>query len=107
MSEIIFVYITNPNKETAKKIAKDLLTKRLISCANLYSIDSMYWWEGKIVSEPEVVLIGKTVQENYEPIKKEVKKIHPYEIPCIIQLSVNAVNDSYKRWLLTELKKTD
>ena len=32
----VFVYITNPTKEGANKIAKHFLKKRLIACANIF-----------------------------------------------------------------------
>jgi periplasmic divalent cation tolerance protein len=47
MGELAFFYITNPSKEEAKRIAKHLLDKRIIACANIFPIESMYWWDGK------------------------------------------------------------
>lgn len=101
--KFIFVYITNPNKEIAKKIAKELLENRLIACANLYSIDSLYWWKNKIVDEPEIVLIGKTTEDKYSEVKAYIEDNHPYSVPCIIQIPINRINDGYKDWLLGEL----
>jgi periplasmic divalent cation tolerance protein len=104
MNEMIFVYITNPDKETAKKIAKELLKKRLIACANLYNIESLYWWEGKITEDPEVVLIGKTTTEKFEKVREQVERSHPYTVPCIMQIPISMANESYKNWILEETK---
>jgi periplasmic divalent cation tolerance protein len=98
----VFIYITNPTKKVAKKIAKHLLQKRLIACANIFPINSLYWWEGKICDEKEFVLIAKTVEEKFEKIKKEVEKIHPFSIPCIVKIRV-APNEKYLDWLVKEL----
>ena len=95
---LILIYITNPNKKTAQKIARHLLKKRLIACGNIHKTDSLYWWEGKIVEEGEHILICKTVVKNYDKIKKEVEKIHPYEIPCVIKIEARA-NSEYIKWL--------
>lgn len=100
----IFVYITNENELEAKKIAKHLLEKRLVACANIFPISSMYWWNGKIEETKEIVLIAKTAKENYNKVKAEVKKIHPYKIPCIIKIDVEA-NDEFEGWLKGELKQ--
>ncbi|MBU2635343.1 divalent-cation tolerance protein CutA [Patescibacteria group bacterium] len=100
----IFVYITNPTKKEAKKIAKHLLKKRLIACANIFPINSLYWWEGKIADENEFVLIAKTIEANFEKVKKEVEKIHSYKTPCIIKIPVSS-NKKYFDWLKKETKK--
>jgi periplasmic divalent cation tolerance protein len=105
LKEITFVYITNPDKKTAKKIASILLEKRLIACGNLYNIESMYWWEGKINDEPEVVLIAKTTADKFDDVKNVVEANHPYSVPCVIQIPVNKSNKSYKNWILDETKE--
>ena len=99
----IFMYITNPTKEEARKIAKYLLKKKLIACANIYPINSIYPWEGKIVDEEEFVLIAKTLESNFEKVKSEVEKIHSYKVPCIIKIPVSS-NEKYFDWLKGELK---
>jgi periplasmic divalent cation tolerance protein len=99
----IFIYLTNPNQKEAKKIAKHLLKKRLIACANIFPIESLYWWQGKIAKEKEFVLIAKTIKNNFPKIKTEVEKIHPYKIPCIIKIPVSS-NKKYFDWLKREVK---
>jgi periplasmic divalent cation tolerance protein len=93
MGELAFFYITNPSKEEAKRIAKHLLDKRIIACANIFPIESMYWWEGKIIEGSEYVLIAKTSIANSHALEEVVTSIHPYKVPCIIRLpaSANAV----------------
>ena len=98
----IFVYITNPTKQEARKIAKYLLKKKLIACANIFSINSLYWWKGKIADEGEFVLIAKTLEKNFKKVKEEVEKIHSYSIPCIIKIPVSA-NEKYFKWLKSEV----
>ena len=94
----IIIYITNPSEEKAKEVAKHLLEKKLIACANLFPIKSMYWWEGKIADENEIVLLAKTLPEKYKEVKAEVEKIHPYDTPCIVKLSSEA-NEKYFEWM--------
>jgi len=100
---MILIYITNPTKRAAEKMAKILLKKRLIACANIFEIESYYWWQKKIERVKEFVLIGKTIEKNYSKIKKEVKKIHPYEIPCVLKIKAEA-NEKYLNWLKDEIK---
>lgn len=100
----IFIYITNPTEKEAEKIAKFLLKKKLIACANIFPIKSLYWWNRKIAQEKEVVLIVKTTKNNFEEVKREVEKIHPYKIPCIVKIPVSS-NKKYFDWLKDEIKK--
>ena len=105
MNNIIIVYITCPTQEKAQEIALHLLEKQLIACANIVPIQSMFKWEGAQVQEPEVLLITKTLEHNYDVIKQEVKKIHPYEIPCIIKISAEA-NEQYLAFIQNAIVKS-
>ena len=99
---LIFIYITNPTKEEARKIAKHLLEKKLIACGNIFESNSLYNWEGKLADENEFVLITKTTEDKFEDVRKEVESIHSYEVPCIIKLPVTA-NDKYSDWMKEQL----
>lgn len=98
---MIVVYITNSSVESAKSIAHHLLSKKLIACANIFPVHSMYLDNG-IKEEPEAVLIAKTAEKNYEKVKKEVEKVHPYNIPCIIKIPAKA-NKKYDDWMKKQL----
>ena len=80
-----------------------LLKKRLIACVNFFPIESSYWWKGKIENSDEIVSIVKTKKENWNKLKREVEKIHPYEIPCIMKFDVEA-NEDYEKWINEETK---
>lgn len=95
---MVLMYITNPSKEGARKISKKLLEEKLIACANIFPIESIYLWEGKIAEEPEFVLIAKTTEENFGKAKALVEKIHPYDVPCVLKIPVEA-NERYLKWV--------
>jgi periplasmic divalent cation tolerance protein len=94
----ITVYVTHKNEKEAKKMVSQLLSKKLIACANTFPIKSLYCWKGKIINAKETVTLLKTKKENWQKLKKEVEKIHPYEVPCIMKLDVSA-NKSYEDWI--------
>ena len=97
-----FVYITCKDKKEAKKISRHLLEKRLIACSNIFPIESSYLWKGKIVEDKEYVILGKTIAKNYDKIKKDVKKIHSYSVPCICLLKADT-NKEYGDWVNKEI----
>lgn len=94
----IVIYITHKNEKQAKHVVRHLLDRKLIACANLYPIKSLYWWKGEIQKDNEVVSLVKTKKENWERVKSEVKKIHPYDVPCIMKFEVSA-NKAYEDWI--------
>ncbi len=98
----ILIYVTHENQENAEKIINHLLKNKLIACANLFPITSSYWWKGKIQNSKEIVSLLKTKKENWEKVKQEIIKIHPYETPCIIKISVEA-NEDYESWINKEI----
>jgi len=95
---MISVYITCKDEKQAVKISEHLLKKRLIACSNMFPIRSMYWWKENITNDKEIVMLAKAPDKNYEKIKNEVKKLHSYDIPCILKFDIEA-NKEYIEWV--------
>ena len=96
------IYITNESESEAKKLASHLLEKKLVACANIFPITSAYWWQNAIQNDNEWVAIVKTPNANWEKVKKETEKIHPYDVPCIMRLNAEA-NEAYEQWIEDEV----
>jgi uncharacterized protein involved in tolerance to divalent cations len=59
--QCIIAFVTAPNIETARKIAQAALGKGLAACANIVpQIESHYWWEEKLETSSEALIIFKT-----------------------------------------------
>ncbi len=101
---LVIGYVTCKNSKDAKKIAKYLLEKKLIACGNIVKeIESLYKWKGKIINEGESLLLLKTDSRKISKVKKEIEKIHSYDVPCIEFIKVDA-NKSYEKWIIGELE---
>lgn len=98
-----FLYVTVGTEPEARKIAQFLLRKKLIACANIFPIFSLYWWKGKIQEGPEVVVILKTLPNKVKTVQQEIKNIHPYSIPCITEISVKP-DEKYGQWLREQVQ---
>ena len=96
-------YIVCKDAVEAENISLHLLKKRLIACANIFPIRSMYWWKGKMMNEAENVIIAKTNEGNFNKVVNEVKKIHSYEIPCILKINSSA-NKEFEKWADKEMR---
>ncbi len=103
MTKLITVYITTKDKKQAEQISMHLLKKRLIACSNTFPLSSMYWWKNKIVHDKEFGMLCKTQNKHFSRIKKEVERIHTYEIPCIEKINSDA-NKKYKQWIEKETR---
>jgi len=97
----IAVFITAPNRDEARLLAETLVTGRLAACVQILpEIESIYRWQGKIERQPEVLLIGKTTRRKFSELEAEVRRIHSYETPEIVAVSIAEASSPYLDWLI-------
>ena len=96
----VIIVSTFPNKTIIKKIGKQLVEKKLVACVNISKIDSIYSWKGIIENDSEYLAIFKTTKKNQASLKNEIKKLHPYDVPEIAEITVNSMNKPYLDWLV-------
>ena len=97
------LYVTYENTEAARKIVDFLLKERLIACANIFPIQSVYRWKWEIADTTEVVTLLKTSNKLTKVVEQKILEMHPYEIPCVMVLSDEiAANLSYASWIQNE-----
>src|ERR1700756_3630524 len=90
------ILVTAPDLKVARQLAQAALRARLIACANLIpKIESHYWWQGKIESGGEVLLLMKTTRKHLAPLEKLIVEKHPYDTPEFLVLPLNAGNARY------------
>ena len=100
MKNIKFFYITASNRKEAELIAKKLLDKKLIACANVISnVNSYFVWKNKVQNSKEIIICGKTTSKNQTKIIKAVKSIHSYSVPCIIFFDIKNGNKDFLKWI--------
>ena len=96
----IVILITSDSIEEADHIARVLLEKKKVACVNiLRGIDSYFWWEGKVDSARENLLIAKTRASLLPEVVALVRKIHSYDVPEVIALPIIGGNQDYLEWI--------
>jgi len=96
----IIILVTAKNKKEAAAIAKGLLEAKLVACANIIDgVQSLFWWQGKIDSSKEVLLVLKTKKILLNKVSVKVKSLHSYQIPEIIALPIVGGSEDYLGWI--------
>jgi periplasmic divalent cation tolerance protein len=96
----VIIVSTFPNKIITKKIANQLVKQKFAAGVNITKIDSVYSWKGKIQNDSEYLAFFKTTKKNEKTVKNEIKKLHPYDVPEIVEINVNSMNKPYLDWLV-------
>jgi len=99
----IIVTVSYPDHDIAREQAKRLIEKKLIACAQLTPVESLYLWKDKLENSKEVIMQAKTIQAKWQGILETVKASHPYELPEIIATPIIEIDKSYLLWMLSEL----
>jgi periplasmic divalent cation tolerance protein len=100
MTDCCLVLCTVPSLEVAETIAQGLLAKHLAACVGvLPAIQSHYVWKGEFCREEEILLLVKTTVEAYPWLEPSLRAMHPYEVPEIIRLPIEAGWPPYLEWV--------
>jgi len=103
MGKCIFIYVTCSGLEEARQIGKTLVEERLAACVNIFPVNSIYLWEGKVKGALEFAIVIKTVEEKFREVEKRVKEMHSYDAPCIVSFEVKNVSEEFLNWVESTL----
>jgi len=105
MSDILLVITNLPDAQSAAKLAQQIIEARAAACVNqLAPCTSTYRWQDKIETANEVPLLIKTTRAAYPRLEKLIRDGHPYELPEIIAVPVDAGLPAYLSWVSNETK---
>ncbi len=100
MTDVRTVYVTAADEEQATDLARALLTRGLIACANLLpGMRSLYLWQGELQDEPEVAMLLKTREDRLDELISAVAELHPYDVPCVVAWPIEAGAEAYLAWV--------
>lgn len=100
MSDYIQVVTTTEHEEQAAEIAHALVSARLAACVQVSGpITSTYRWQGQIETSREWQCVAKTRRDLYQRVEAMIRRLHPYQEPEILALSVAAGSPTYLAWL--------
>ena len=97
--KLIAVYTTVGNLEEARMIAKTLVERRLVACAQISEIESFYPWKGEVQNDKEFRILLKTTDARYKAVEAAVRELHSYELPAIYSVALEHVYEPYAAWI--------
>jgi periplasmic divalent cation tolerance protein len=98
----VIVFSTCASKSEARRIASELLKRRLVACVNIFPISSFYWWKSKIRIGSELLLIMKTRAELVSKLQATISTLHSYEVPEVVSVKIDSGLPAYLRWIESE-----
>ena len=104
MTDYIQIVTTTPDKETAQRIARLLVERRLAACVQVSGpIESTYWWQGRVETAAEWQLLAKSRLDLFPALEAAVREVHPYTVPELLATRVEAGCADYLQWIACEL----
>ena len=105
MTDALVVLVTAPAADEAARIARALVEERLAACGNVVpGLRSIYRWQGAVQEDAEALLVLKTTRDRFEALRARVVALHPYEVPEVIALPVEAGSAPYLAWIASETR---
>ena len=102
----IVVFITVGTEQEADNIARLLVEQRKAACVNIIpKVHSLFWWQGKIDSAQEILLIAKTRASLLPQVINLVQEAHSYDVPEVLVLPIIGGNEDYLTWIVNETDK--
>ena len=92
------------SRDEGSRIARVLVERRLAACVQVLGpIESTYWWKGAVETASEWLCVAKTSDDQVDAVMSAIAAEHSYEVPEIVVVAADRVNDPYRRWVQDEV----
>ena len=105
METIDGVLVMCGSAREAELIGRALVEERLTACANrLGPVESIFWWDGQVQQEDEVLLVWKTTRDLVGELTERVTEMHGYEVPEVVAFPIVSGLEAYLEWVREETR---
>ncbi len=103
MTDVILVLVTAPSTDKAAELARTLVEEQLAACGNIVpGVRSIFRWDGAVQREAEVLIVLKTVAARIPAVLDRVPELHPYAVPEVLVVPIEAGHGAYLDWVRRE-----
>lgn len=96
---MLLIQTTTPTRDEALRLARELVKQRLVACAQVCDIESVYLWDGGLQQEPECRLQLKTTEDRWPEVERFIREWHSYDVPAIFAVPVTQASEAYCAWV--------
>lgn len=100
--DFIVVTTTYDAEDKARALAAAVVRERLAACAQVWPVNSVYWWDGDVQTESEWRIDFKTRADLSDRLAAFIGEQHTYDTPEIIGVPVVTDSSAYLDWVNAE-----
>lgn len=101
MTDVCVILCTFPDADIAAEVGRALVEAELAACVNLVpGVRSIYLWGGAVQDDGEVLAVAKTAADRVADLTSRLVALHPYDVPEVLVLPVEAGHADYLRWVV-------
>ena len=102
------VILSSCAPDQAQVIADALVEGRMAACVSILpGALSTYRWQGKVEHDSESLLLVKVPQTGVQRCVEALIEVHPYEVPEVLVLPVEAANQAYADWAVAQVADSE
>ncbi|MDO8144527.1 MULTISPECIES: divalent-cation tolerance protein CutA [unclassified Isoptericola] len=104
MDDVVQVVTTIDSEDTANKLVRDAVARRLAACGQVDGpVTSAYWWDGSVETATEWRATFRTTADRAGELQTWLIEQHPYEVPEVLVSPVTDGNPDYLAWVRSEV----
>lgn len=96
------VFTTIHDQDAANTLARAAINARLAACVHIEEIQSVFRWDNAVQDEPELRLLFKTTNDQYDALADLIRKDHPYDQPALWAVEMAKIDPSFANWIAAE-----
>ena len=101
----VLLLVTTADRAEAERIGEALVGRRLAARGSVFPmIHSFFHAEGQLQRQHEALLLLKTSAARSAEAQAELRSLHSYENPQILEVPVSGGSAPYIEWLLEEVR---
>lgn len=95
---------TTDQIDEAKAIARELVKKRWVACANILPhVESLYLWDDELHEDREVKVFFKTKDAFFARVRDYIIEHAHYDVPEVSKIPITDANPDYTAWMSEHL----
>ena len=97
---MIFIYVPCQDLETAKKISKILVEKKMAGKVDIMPTNTISREAGGIIETQGATMIIMTIDKHVQGVEDLVREHYHDGVPCMATITLYRLNHEFKEWLI-------